>query len=330
MRHRIAGAFERFVDVRDKNDQEIAALIRKLEIDVAVDLNGFTSGHRVDIFSRRAAPIQVNYLGYPGTMGANFIDYILADSTIIPEEQTSLYTEQVVWLPHSYQINDARRSISERAPTRSECSLPEDAFVFCCFNNNLKLLPEIFDLWMGLLRATDKSVLWLLASNAATSANLRRETEARGIAAERLIFAERMNMADHLARHKLADLFLDTLPYNAHTTASDALWAGLPVLTCLGTSFAGRVAASLLRATGLDELVAHSFEEYSKLALELAHNSARLRSIRKRLANNRGTAPLFDTARTTRAIESAYTMMWERYQKGERPRGSPDRPVIVA
>ena len=330
VRHRIAAACEHFIDVRERSDQDLADLIRKREIEIVVDLNGFTEGHRVNVFARRPAPIQVNYLGFPGTMGANYIDYILADSTTIPEEQCSLYAEQVVWLPDSYQINDERRRISERAPTRLECGLPADGFIFCCFNNNLKILPEVFDIWMDLLRATDNSVLWLLAANTTASANLQREAQRRGIMAERLIFAARTNSPDHLARHQVANLFLDTLPYNAHTTASDALWAGLPVLTCLGTTFAGRVAASLLRATGLDELVTHSLKEYAELALELAHNPVLLASTRKKLADNRGSAPLFDTARSTRAIEAAYTMMWERHQRRERPQLPSGRPIVIA
>jgi protein O-GlcNAc transferase len=330
MRNRIAGALERFVDVRERTDLEIANLIRTLEIDIAVDLKGFTDGHRVDVFARRAAPIQVNYLGYPGTMGADFIDYILADPTIIPEEHCAQYAEQVVWLPHSYQINDAQRRISQHTPTRRECGLPEDAFVFCCFNVNLKIMPEIFGVWMDLLRVTGNGVLWLLATNTAACANLRREAEMRGISADRLIFAPRTNLADHLARHQLADLFLDTLPYNAHTTASDALWAGLPVLTCLGTTFAGRVAASLLAAIGLNELVARSIEEYASLAFKLAHDPGLLASIRRKLALNRGTAPLFDTVLSTRAIEAAYLMMWERYQRGERLHVPSHRPVVVS
>ena len=260
-RRRIDGALEHFMDVRDKSDQEIAELIRRREIDIVVDLKGLTAGNRLNVLARRAAPIQVDYLGYPGTTGADYIDYVIADATTVPKDQWAFYTEKVVWLPDSYQVNDDKRRIPERTPSRRECGLPDDAFVFCCFNNPFKITPEIFDIWMRLLKSTQDSVLWLFAGNSSSQGkvcrdNLRREAEKRGIASHRLIFAGKTNLADHLARHRLADLFLDTLPYNAHTTASDALWAGLPVVTCLGATFAGRVAASLLKEDGLSVLVA--------------------------------------------------------------------------
>ncbi len=315
------------MDVRDKSDQDIADLIRRLEIDIAVDLKGFTSDCRLNVLARRAAPIQVNYLGYPGTMGADYIDYILADATIIPEDHCASYAENVVWLPDSYQVNDDKRHISERTPTRRECGLPDTAFVFCCFNNSYKIIPEVFDVWMRMLGATENSVLWLFEANAAASANLRREAEKRGIASQRLIFAPRMDFADHLARHRQADLFLDTLPYNAHTTASDALWAGLPLLTCLGTTFAGRVAGSLLKAAGLDALVTHSLEEYEALAFKLAHDPARLASLKATLACNRNTFPLFNTARAARHIEQAYTTMVDIRRRGESPRRFSVEPI---
>ncbi|HET9404972.1 MAG TPA: tetratricopeptide repeat protein [Burkholderiales bacterium] len=319
MRTRLRAAFDRFIDVRDRSGHETASLLRELEIDIAVDLKGYTAFCRTEILSHRAAPIQVNYLGYPGTMGADYIDYILADRLVIPEQHHSFYTEKVVYLPDTYQANDSRRQIAEWAPTRAEAGLPEQGFVFCSFNNNYKITPKIFDVWMRLLQRTEGSVLWLLEDNAAAARNLRREAEHRGVAPQRLVFAPRLRLDKHLARHRLADLFLDTLPCNAHTTASDALWAGLPVLTCLGTTFAGRVAASLLHAIGLNELVTHSLEEYEALALELAANRKRLDDIRSRLAANRATHPLFDTDRFRRHIEAAYTKMWERHQRGEPP-----------
>ena len=286
---------------------------------------GITANSRPGILARRPAPIQVNYLAFPGTMGAKFIDYIIADPTIIPEDQCAFYTEQVVWLPDSYQINDNRRRVSA-TPTRGECGLPDRAFVFCSFNNAYKTTPQVFDVWMRLLKNTKNSVLWLLAANTAVSANLRREAEKRGVAPERLIFAGITAGANHLARHKLADLFLDTLPYNAHTTASDSLWAGVPVLTCSGATFAARVAGSLLKAVGLDELITQSLEGYEALALKLAHDPAYLSSLKERLVRNRNSFPLFNTERTTRQIEAAYTMMWQRYQRGETAKaGSADR-----
>jgi predicted O-linked N-acetylglucosamine transferase (SPINDLY family) len=253
-------------------------------------------------------------------MGTSFIDYILADSTVIPEEHFRFYSERVVWLPDTYQSNDSKRLVSDRKPTRVECGLPEDAFVFCCFNNTYKISPQIFDIWMRLLAAKPSSVMWLMETNSTSVLNLRCEAERRRIAPDRLIFAQRMSLTDHLARSKQADLVLDTLPYNAHTTASDALWAGVPLLTCLGETFAGRVAASLLKAVGLSELITTSLEDYEALALKLAHDSALMAAFKRKLAHNRDTYPLFDTVRFARHIEAAYVTMWERYQKGKAPK----------
>jgi len=319
IRRRIKDAFENFIDARFQRDQQIADIIRHLEIDIAVDLKGFTRNERLNIFARRPAPIQVNYLGYPGTMGADYFDYILADRTVIPKSEFDCYTEKVVWLPDSYQVNDSQRRISTRTPTRSECALPEAAFVFCCFNNTFKITPSIFDIWMRLLQATEDGVLWLLDGNPTASTNLRREAEKRGVSSERLIFAPKITIADHLARHRQADLFLDTLHCNAHTTASDALWAGLPVLTCLGSTFAARVAGSLLSAVGLTELITTSLEGYEVLALKLARDRSLLASLKNKLAHNRDTYPLFNTKRFTRHIEAAYTTMWQRHQMRETP-----------
>ena len=319
-RRRLEAAFEHFIDVRDNSDQEIAALMRRSEIDIAVDLMGFTKDHRLGVLARRAAPVQVNYLGYPGTTGAAYMDYILADATVIPEDHDAFYAERVVRLPGTYQINDNRRAVGQRTPTRAECGLPQSGFVFCCFNNPQKITPEIFDIWMRLLRATDNSVLWLFAGNAKAAANLRLEAEKRGVAAERLILAPKASVPDHLARHRLADLCLDTLPYNAHTTASDALWAGLPVLTCLGETFAGRVAASLLKAIGLDALITRTLAEYEALALRLARDPAYLATVRDTLNRNRGTCLLFDTQSATRHIETAYQTMAEIARRRQKPR----------
>jgi protein O-GlcNAc transferase len=239
--------------------------------------------------------------------------------------QRAFYSEEVVWLPDCYLITDDRRAIAERTPSRSECGLPEDGFVFCCFNNTYKLGPETFQVWMRLLKATPGSVLWLSEANATAQTNLRREAEQGGVAAQRLIFAPRLpDVADHLARQRQANLFLDTLPYNAHTTACDALWAGVPLMTCLGTTFVGRVAASLLKAVGLAELITQSLNDYEALALKLAHDPASMTALRDKLARNKTSFPLFDTARTTRQIEAAYTMMCQRYQKGETPKASSD------
>jgi protein O-GlcNAc transferase len=324
--NRIKSAAENFIDVCGMTDDEIAEIVLRREIDVIIDLTGLTFYTRSSVLSRRLAPIQVNFLGYSGTMGADWFDYIIADPTIIPEDHFGFYSEQPVWLPDTYQPNaykadDSNRHISERPPTRVEYNLPEAGFVFCSFNNTYKITPAMFDVWMRLLKAIPDSVLWLSQSNSTAEANLRKEAELRGVSPERIIFAPRLlEMSDHLARQRHANLFLDTLPYNAHTTASDALWAGLPVLTCLGETFAGRVAASLLKAIGLPELIATSLENYEALALKLARDPSLLASIRAKLARNRGTHPLFDTARFTRHIEAAYTTMWQRYQNGEPPR----------
>jgi protein O-GlcNAc transferase len=319
-RRRLEAAFEHFIDVGSSSDQEIAALMRRSEIDIAVDLMGFTKDNRLGVLARRAAPVQVNYLGYPGTTGAPYMDYILADATVIPEDHDAFYAERVVRLPGTYQINDNRRAISRHTPTRGECGLPENAFVYCCFNNPQKIMPEIFDIWMRLLRASEGSVLWLIAGNSKVAANLRREAEKRGVAPERLIFAPQAGVADHLARHRLADLCLDTLPYNAHTTASDALWAGLPVLTCLGETFAGRVAASLLKAIGLDALITRTLAEYEALALRLSRDPVYLANLKDTLKRNRDTFLLFDTQSATRHIETAYQTMAEIARRHEKPR----------
>jgi protein O-GlcNAc transferase len=320
LRRRLEGAFEHFVDAEDKNESDIANLIKNREIDILVDLMGHTLDSRLGILARRPAPIQIHYLGYAGTTAASFIDYIVADPIVIPEQHRAFFTEEVIWLPGSYLVNDNQRRVAEQTPTRAACGLPENAFVYCSFNNAFKIAPSIFAIWLRLLRATSGSVLWLSELNATARANLRREAERCGINPQRLIFAPKVaDNADHLARQRLADLFLDTLPYNAHTTASDALWAGLPVLTCLGETFAGRVAASLLRAIGLPELITTSLDEYEALALKLANDPALLATIKSKLAQNRETCPLFNTARFTRHIEAAYITMWERYQRGEPP-----------
>ena len=267
----------------------------------------------------RAAPIQVNYLGYPGTMGADYIDYVIADKTLIPPELQSHYSEKVISLPNSYQVNDTQRIISDKQFTRQELGLPENRFVFCCFNNNYKILPATFASWMRILRAVEGSVLWLFQDNSWALENLKKEAEKQGIAADRIVFAERLPLPEHLARHRQADLFLDTFPYNAHTTTSDALWTGLPVLTLMGKSFASLVAASLLNAIGLPELITSNQEEYEALAIELALNPHKLADIKLKLAKNRLTTPLFDTPLFTKNLEAAYIKMYERYQDDLEP-----------
>jgi len=319
MRDRLNKAFDHFIDVQGMSDAEIANLSRDLGIEIAVDLTGFTQHSRTGIFAHRAAPIQVNYLGYPGTLGADYMDYIIADRTLISPELQPYYTEKVVYLPNSYQVNDRKRIISERQFTRQELGLPEDGFVFCCFNNNFKILPATFASWMRILKAVEGSVLWLFRDNSSAAENLKKEAENHGISSDRLMFAERMLLSEHLARHRNADLFLDTFPYNAHTTSSDALWTGLPLLTLMGQSFASRVAASLLNAIDLPELITTNQEQYEALAIELATNPQKLAKIKLKLANNRLTTPLFDTPLFTKNLEAAYIQMYDRYQAGLEP-----------
>jgi protein O-GlcNAc transferase len=320
IRTRLKVSFERFIDVRDRSDLEVARLMRELEVDIAVDLMGHTQYSRMGILALRPAPVQVNYLGYPGTMGSDYIDYIICDRVVIPEDHHVHYTEKMVYLPDTFQANDSKRRIAEHAQPRAEVGLPDDGFVFCSFNNTYKFTPAMFDIWMRLLRRVEGSVLWLQEVNATATKNLRREAIQRGIDANRLVFAPRVpRLEDHLARYRLADLFLDTLPYNAHTTASDALWAGLPVLTCMGASFAGRVGGSLLSAIGLPELITHSLADYEALALKLAIEGGMLVDIKAKHARNRESFPLFDIDRFRRHIETAYATMWERYQRGESP-----------
>ncbi|MBN8919912.1 MAG: hypothetical protein J0H62_04275, partial [Rhizobiales bacterium] len=319
LRARFEKAFDRFIDMRGKTDREIAELMAGMESDIAVDLTGYTQTSRPGILALRPAPVQVNFLGYPGTLGHPAIDYIIADRVLIPQSEEASYAEHVVTLPHSYQANDNRRALAPDVPPRSALGLPEHGFVFCCFNANYKITPDVFDVWIRLLSDVPGSVLWMLQPNDTAIGNLRAAASARGIAPERLVFAGRMPQAEHLARHMRADLLLDTLYYNAHTTASDALWAGLPIVTCRGSTFASRVGESLLRAVGLPELIAPTLEGYATLAHSLATDTAHLAAIREKLARQKMTEPLFDTGRFRRDIEAAYAEMHRRTTAGESP-----------
>jgi predicted O-linked N-acetylglucosamine transferase (SPINDLY family) len=319
MRRRIEAAFDRFIDVQSFSDAKVAATLRELEIDIAIDLNGQAGAARPGILAHRPAPAQVSYLGNCGTMAVPFLDYIIADQIVIPRNQAHHYSEKVVYLPNSYQCNDSRRYIPQCTLSRAQAGLPDTGFVFCCFNNNYKIAPLVFGVWMRLLMACPGSVLWLLGDIPDAMRNLRREAAARGVDPERIVFAPRVPVNEHLARHRMADLFLDTLPVNAHATASDALWAGLPVLTCIGNTFAGRVASSLLHAIGLSELVTSSLAEYEETALALARDPQRLGALKEKLMRNRQAKPLFDTARYTRDLECAYIRINERTQRGESP-----------
>ena len=310
---RLEAAFDHFVDCKSSTDKEIAGHARKLNIDIAVDLGGFTKDSRPGIFAFRAAPVQVGYLGFPATMGAPYMDYLAADRIVIPEKFVHSYTEKIAYLP-CYQVNDDKKEISERTFTRQELGLPDSGFVFCCLNNNYKITPDVFQGWMNILNGVEGSVLWLLKDNQWAGENLLKAAETCGIDSRRMVFSRRMKLPDYLASYRTADLFLDTLPFNAGTTASDALWAGLPVLTRMGKAFAGRMAGSLLHAIGLPELITHTQAEYEAAAIELATHPQKLAAIREKLKKNRLTTPLFDTKSFTANLESAYNQMYERYR----------------
>jgi predicted O-linked N-acetylglucosamine transferase (SPINDLY family) len=320
MRQRLAGAFDSIIDISRLSNRAAAEQIRDQQIDILVNLNGYVGLHRMGVFAHRPAPVQVNYLGSPATSGADYMDYILADKVVIPPSDQVFYTEKVAYLPDSYQVNDARLS-------RADCGLPDDAIVFCSFNSSYKLTPEIFAVWTQILKSAPGSVLWLLESNPQFASNLRRAAVQAGLAETRLVFAPMIAPDRHLARLKLADLFLDLLPCGAHTTASDALWAGLPLVTCIGHAFGGRVAASLLDAVGLPELITGDLQAYQALVLRLAGDRAMLAALREKLARNRLVLPLFDTARSRRSIEAAFTTMWDIFQRGEKPRGFSVAPI---
>jgi protein O-GlcNAc transferase len=315
MRARLKAAFDQFHDVRLSSDAAIADLIAGLGVDIAVDLMGYTTHSRPGLFARRPAPVQASYMGYPGTLGAAHYDYIISDDVVTPQAHQAFFTEKLMPLPDTYWGTDDKREDAGPAPSRAGAGLPERGFVFCCFNNNWKIGPAQFDSWMRLLKAVPDSVLWLLQDSPEAVKNLRGHAGARGVAAERLIFAPRVTPDEHLARHRLADLFLDTQPYGAHTTASDALWCGVPVVTELGAGFPGRVAASILTAMGLSELVMKNTAAYEKLALALAKDPAKLAALKAKIAANRKTTPLFDTARFTKHMEAAFEKMRDDYLK---------------
>jgi protein O-GlcNAc transferase len=317
-RKRLEGAFDAFLDVGGSSDEDIAAQVVKLGIDIAVDVKGHTLGARPRIFAMRPAPIQVSFLAYPGTMGTDFIDYLVADRHVIPDPERPHYSEQVIYLPDSYQVNDGTRT-GARQPTRREAGLPDSGFVFCCFNSIYKVTPTVFDAWMRALAAVPGSVLWLLASSAVAARNLRLRAVKCGIDPRRLIFAPRVEPAHHWARNALADLSLDTHPCNAHTTASDALWSGVPIITQAGSTFTSRVATSLLHAVGLGHLSVASLDAYERLAIRLATDPGELRRLKEHLLAVRGTSSLFDPAAYAKRLEAAYVEIWARNQRGENP-----------
>ena len=320
MRQRLLQSFDRFTDVRSMTDKTVALQARQDGIDIAIDLNGYTEHGRTGIFAYRAAPIQINYLGYPGTLGADFMDYIVADKFLIPEANQKYFNEQPLYLPHTYMPTDDTRELSQKPISRKNVGLPDDAFVFCCFNNNYKISPAEFDIWMRLLSKVEGSVLWLRKSNNVSHLNMKKEAKKRNVDPSRLMFADRVPMDEHLARHRLADLFLDTFAFNAHTTATEALWAGLPVVTKVGDGFAARVAGSLLNAIRLPELVTTTEEDYEKLILELATNPAKLAQVKDKLATNRLSQPLFNTELYTRHLEYGYHQAYQNYFDGKSPK----------
>ncbi len=319
MRQRLERAFDRFIDMEGKSDGEIAELMRKLEIDIAVDLMGHTRNSRPGVFARRPAAIQASYLGFLGTMGADYIDYVIADAIVLPFAQQDYYTEKIVHLPDCFLVNDNSLAIAPHTPSRSDVGLPDEGFVFCSFNNSYKLTPAIFDLWMRLLQRVEGSVLWLVKANSEMAVNLQRAAQSCDVDPGRIVFAPHVPLAEHMARARLADLFLDTAPYNAGATAAAALWSGVPVLTLLGSTFVGRMAASMLHAVGLPELVVESPADYEAVALKIATEPEFCTSLKQKLAHNRETHPLFDTARSARDIENAYVTMWQAYQDGRPP-----------
>jgi predicted O-linked N-acetylglucosamine transferase (SPINDLY family) len=320
IRARLKRSFDGFHDLRPHTDEDAARLLSELRLDIIVDRSGHTPNARPGIFARRPGPIQVNYIGYPGTLGADFYDYVIADETVLPFDQQANYVERIVHLPESYLVNDTKRFSNSVAVSREDFGLPANGFVFCCFNLTSKITPQIFDIWMRLLRQKAGSVLWLLRTHPETQENLGKEAAARGVDPARIVYADRVGLDKHLARHALADLFLDTLPYNAHTTANDALLTGLPVVTCLGAAFAGRVAASLLKAIGLQELITDNLDDYETCARKLAEDPALLAELRGRLAVNRSSHPLFDGNVYRQRLEACFSRMWETWQRGEHPK----------
>jgi len=319
-RQRLIGRFDHFLNVESNSGQEIAAMARDLEIDIAIDLGGHTENSKTSIFANHAAPIQVNYLGYPGTMGAQYFDYIIADRVIIPETSQSNYVEKIIYLPNTYLVDDSKRVATDRKFNRRELGLPDNAFVFCCFNNAYKFNPTQLEVWAKLLQAIEGSVLWLSENNRSFQENIKTAFLKYGIRSERIVFAGRMsNMADHLARFRVADLFLDTIPYNAHTTALDALKAGLPLITCLGNSFAGRVGASLLNSAGIPELIAKTADEYIALSIKFANDDIFRNQIKTRLAESIVSGPLFKTNLYVKYLEQAFQQIYDRHHSGLAP-----------
>ena len=313
IRKRVIKSFDKFIDVKEKTTQEIVKISREANIDIAIDLKGFTKDNRFELFIERCAPIQISYLGFPGTTGSGCIDYLIADRMIIPDQNKKHYSEKIIYLPNTYQVNDSTLNISEKKFSRKEFGLPENSFVYCCFNNTYKILPEMFHTWIKILDKVQNSVLWLLVDNDIVKNNLKKILVSKGIDQDRLLFTNRMMHSEHLARLKLADLFLDTYPCNAHTTASDSLRSCLPIITLRGNSFASRVTSSLLSSVGLDKLITDTKEEYEELAIKIANENDYFDKIKNELKNNIKTKPLLNTRMFTKNLEKAYFNVYEKY-----------------
>ncbi|MGY0715246.1 O-linked N-acetylglucosamine transferase, SPINDLY family protein [Azospirillum argentinense] len=326
-RRRLEAAFDAFHDIRGCDAEQVQALLAAEGVHILVDLKGYTRHVRFDLLARRLAPVQVAYLGYPGTMGSDVMDYVIGDRFVTPPEHQPHYRERLVIMPDSYQVNDRRRPSNMPVPDRAACGLPPDGFVFCAFNAPFKITPSLFGLWMRVLARVPGSVLWLQQPGRDGADNLRREAARRGVDPGRLVFAPHRPQAEHLARYRLADLFLDSFPYTGHTTVSDALWMGLPVVTRIGDTFASRVAAGLLNAVGLPETVTTSVDGYEALVVRLAGDPATLAAYRRRLATARATAPLFDSPRFTGHLERAYRTMWDRHAAGLPPASFTVQPL---
>jgi predicted O-linked N-acetylglucosamine transferase (SPINDLY family) len=315
-RNRIVKSFNEFIEINNLSDFEVFSLIRKKKIDILISLNGFNNSSRQSVFAKRVAPIQINYLGFPGTLGSKYFDYIIADKVIIPESSKNNYSEKVLYLPNCYQPSDTKRSIPDLNFNREQFNLPKNSFVFACFNNHYKINPNIFNSWMKILKNVEGSVLWLIETSEVACNNLKKQAAKNGVDSSRLVFAKRMKLDQHLLRHNLADLFIDTSPYNAHTTANDSLWSGLPVLTFLGKTFPGRVSASLLQALGMSELIALNQEDYEKKAIELGNNRKKVEQLKLKLKENKNTQPLFNINMYSRDLEKLFLKSYNNYISG--------------
>ena len=317
--NRIKNAATKFYNIFSISDHKVARFCNKINLDIAIDVNGFIKNCRPNIFALRAAPIQINYLAFPNTMGANYINYIIADKILIPNQSQKFYSEKIIYLPNSYQISDQKRDKLENNLFKKDYNLPENKFIFCCFNNIIKINPYIFNIWINILKRSTNSVLWLLSDNIQAINNLKSEAKNRNLNPERIIFCKKVSISENLNRYKLADLFLDTFPCSAHTTANDVLWAGTPLLTLAGESFASRVSASLLTSINMGELITYSEKQYEDLAVSLSNDNTKILEIKQRLMKDKSNATLFNSQLYTKNIELAYLEIWNNFKKSLKP-----------